>query len=78
MNTPYTLDVRPDIISQFHLMAERAHWPEADLINEALSAYPEAERHYREVLTKRLLAADRGEFASDADVEAFFAAHADE
>ena len=78
MNKPFTLDVSPDILSQFHVLAERTCRPEAELINEALSGYLEAEQHYREVLVKRLAAADRGEFATDDEVEAFFSAHAEE
>ncbi|MDD5295970.1 MAG: hypothetical protein PHU46_03580 [Rhodocyclaceae bacterium] len=78
MPTPHTLDVRPDILTQFHQMAERTNRPETDLINEALASYLQAERQYRDMLGRRLAAADRGEFAADEEVEAYFAAHADE
>jgi predicted transcriptional regulator len=78
MTTPHTLDVRPDILTQFHQMAERTHRPETELINEALASYLQAERQYREMLGRRLAAADRGEFAPEEEVEAYFAAHADE
>lgn len=35
--------------------------------------YNAADHHYAEVLRQRIAAADRGEFASDEEVEAFFA-----
>lgn len=60
---------------QFHQLAEETHRSESDIIHEALSAYLTADRRYIEVLKQRLAAADRGEFASDNDVEAFFAEH---
>lgn len=59
---------------QFHQLAEETHRTESDIIHEALSGYLAADRHYVEILKQRVLAAERGEFASDNEVEAFFAA----
>lgn len=58
---------------QFHQLAEETHRTESDIIHEALSGYLAADRHYVEILKQRVLAAERGEFASDNEVEAFFA-----
>lgn len=58
---------------QFHQLATETQRTESDLIHEALAGYLAADRHYVEVLKLRIAAADRGEFASDAEVEAFFA-----
>jgi predicted transcriptional regulator len=58
---------------QFHQLATETQRTESDIIHEALAGYLAADRHYVEVLKLRIAAADRGEFASDAEVEAFFA-----
>lgn len=58
---------------QFHQLAKETQRTESDIIHEALAGYLAADRHYVEVLKLRIAAADRGEFASDAEVEAFFA-----
>lgn len=67
--------VSPEVLRQFHQLAEETHRPETEIINEALAGYLSADRHYAEVLRQRIAAADRGEFASDAEVEDFFAEH---
>lgn len=53
------------------------HRNSAELINEALETYLEADRRYRKIMVERLDQAKRGAFASDEEVEAFFAKHAD-
>jgi len=68
-----SLIIEQSIQRKFHQLAEELHRPESDIIHEALSGYLAADRHYVEVLKKRLAAADRGEFASEAAVETFFA-----
>jgi len=67
--------VSAEVLRQFHQLAEETHRPEAEIINEALAGYLAADRHYVEVLRQRIAAADRGEFASDAEIEDFFAEH---
>lgn len=68
-----SLIIEQEIQQQFHLLAKETHRSEAEIINEALAGYLAADRHYVEILQQRIAAADRGEFASDNEVEAFFA-----
>ena len=58
---------------QFHQLAKETHRTESEIIHEALAGYLAADQHYVEVLRQRIAAADRGEFASENEVEAFFA-----
>ena len=39
-----TLEIRPDIRAGLHALAEKTHRAEADMLNEALSAFLERER----------------------------------
>lgn len=39
-----TLEIRPDIRAGLHALAEETHRAEADMLNEALSAFLERER----------------------------------
>lgn len=66
---------RPEVLEHFHEIAETTHRDESEIINEALSSYLVADRRYAEILTARMAAADRGEFASEDDVARFFAEH---
>ncbi len=68
-----TLSIEPEIKQQFHQLAKETHRTEAEIIHEALAGYLAADRHYVEVLRQRIAAADRGEFASEEEVEAIFA-----
>lgn len=70
-----SLVIEQGIQRQFHQLAEETQRSESDIIHEALSGYLTADRQYIEVLKQRLAAADRGEFISDNDVEAFFSGH---
>lgn len=67
------LVIKQDIQRQYNHLAEETKRTESDTINEALAGYLAADQHYVEVLKQRVAAADRGEFASDAEVAAFFA-----
>lgn len=67
------LVIKQDIQRQYHQLAEETKRTESEIINEALAGYLAADQHYVEVLKKRVVAADRGEFANDAEVAAFFA-----
>jgi predicted transcriptional regulator len=39
-----TLEIRPDIRARLHALAEQTHRAEADMLNEALTAFLERER----------------------------------
>jgi len=67
------LIINPEIKRQFHQLAEEMHRTESEVIHEALTGYLAADHHYVEVLKQRVAVADRGEFANDEEVEAFFA-----
>ena len=64
--------IEQEMQRQFHQLAEETHRTESEVIHEALAGYLAADRHYVEVLRQRIAAADRGEFASEKEVEAFF------
>lgn len=67
-----TIAIEDNLLERFHLLALETHRPEAEIINEALSSYLDRDAKYVEILRQRLAAADRGEFASDQQVEHFF------
>jgi len=67
-----TLEIRPDIRAGLHALAEETHRAEADIVNEALAAYVAHERWALARLREGLAQAERGEFATDEEVEAFF------
>lgn len=71
-----TIAIEPEMQRQFHQLAEEAQRPESEIIREALAAYLAADRRYVEVLRQRLESADRGDFASEEEVDAFFAKYA--
>ena len=68
-----SLIIEQEMQQQFHQLAKETHRTESEIIHEALAGYLAADRHYVEVLNQRIAAADRGEFASENEVEAFFA-----
>lgn len=68
-----SLILEQEMQRQFHQLAEETHRTESEIIHEALAGYLAADHHYVEVLKQRIAAADRGEFASEKEVEAFFA-----
>ncbi len=65
--------IEQEMQRQFHQLAKETHRTESEIIHEALAGYLAADHHYVEVLGQRIAAADRGEFASENEVEAFFA-----
>lgn len=69
--------IEQEMQRQFHQLAEETHRTESEVIHEALAGYLAADRHYVQVLRQRIAAADRGEFASEKEVEAFFAERSD-
>ena len=70
-----TLIIEQELQRQFHKLAEETHRSESEIIHEALTGYLAADHHYIEVLKQRIAAANRGEFASENEVETFFAEH---
>jgi predicted transcriptional regulator len=69
--------VAREVLDRFHELAEATHRSEAEIINEALTGYLTADRRYVEILAERVAAADRGKFASEEEVDRFFAEHAE-
>ncbi|MBI3481103.1 MAG: hypothetical protein HY016_12240 [Nitrosomonadales bacterium] len=67
-----SLIIEKEIQRQFHQLAKETHRTESEIIHEALAGYLAADHHYVEVLKQRIAAADRGEFASENEVKAFF------
>jgi predicted transcriptional regulator len=67
--------IAPEVLEHFHELAKTTHRSDAEVIDEALTSYLAADRHYLKVLMARLAAADRGEFASDEETSRFFAEH---
>ena len=68
-----SLIIEQEMQRQFHQLAKETHRTESEIIHEALAGYLAADQHYVEVLKQRVAAADRGEFASEEEVKAFFA-----
>jgi len=68
-----SLIIEKEMQRQFHQLAKETHRTESEIIHEALAGYLAADHHYVEVLRQRIAAADRGEFASENEMKAFFA-----
>ncbi len=69
--------VAPEVLERFHELACATQRSDAEVIDEALNSYLAADRRYVAILAERIAAAERGEFASDAVVDQFFAEHAE-
>ena len=67
-----TLEIRPDIRAGLHALAEETRRAEADMLNEALAAFLAHERWAIARMREGLTQAERGEFVSDEEMEAFF------
>ena len=68
-----TLEIRPDLKDQLDLLAEECHRSESDLANEVLALYLAQQRRITARIQEGLAQAQRGEFATDEEMEAFFA-----
>jgi predicted transcriptional regulator len=68
-----TLEIRSDLKIQLDLLAEESHRSESDLANEAVALYLAQQRRISARIQEGLAQAQRGEFVSDEDMEAFFA-----
>jgi predicted transcriptional regulator len=64
--------VAPEVLEYFHELAKATHRSDAEVIDEALTSYLAADRHYVKVLMARVAAADSGEFATDEETVRFF------
>jgi predicted transcriptional regulator len=69
--------IEDTLLERFHRLATETHRAEADIIRDALASYLDADENYVRVLHKRLDSANRGEFASDQEVDRFFSSHGD-
>lgn len=72
MNTA-TLEINPDLKIQLDHLAEESHRSESDLANEAVALYLAQQRHISARIQEGLAQAQRGEFVTDEEMEAFFA-----
>ena len=72
-----TLEIRPDLKIQLDHLAEEIHRSESELANEAVSLYLAQQRRIIGRIHEGLAQAQRGEFATDEEMEAFFACHTD-
>lgn len=64
--------IEENLLERFHRLACETHRTEAEIIEEAHSLYINTDTQYVEVLRQRMGAADRGEFASEQQVNHFF------
>ena len=72
MNTA-TLEINPDLKIQLDHLAEESHRSESDLANEAVALYLAQQRRISARIQEGLAQAQRGEFVTDEEMEAFFA-----
>ncbi|MCK9202282.1 MAG: CopG family transcriptional regulator [Gallionella sp.] len=67
-----TLEIRPDLKIQLDHLAEASHRSESELANEAVSLYLAQQRRISARIQEGLAQAQRGEFVTDEEMEAFF------
>jgi predicted transcriptional regulator len=70
------LSIEPNLKAGLQRLADATHRDQSDLANEAIRLYLERETLMLEKIRTGLAQAERGEFVSDAEMEAFFAEHA--
>jgi predicted transcriptional regulator len=68
-----TLEIRSDLKIQLDHLAEESHRSESELANEAVAQYLAQQRHISARIQEGLAQAQRGEFVTDEEMEAFFA-----
>ena len=71
MNT--TLEINADIKNKLHVLAQQNHLTDSEFANEVLAAFIDHNSFIRAEIQTGLDQAKRGEFASDAEMEAIFA-----
>ncbi len=67
------LEIRSDLKIQLDHLAGEVHRSESELANEAVTLYLAQQRRITARIQEGLAQAQRGEFVTDADMEAFFA-----
>ena len=72
-----TLEIRPDLKMQLDHLAEEIHRSESELANEAVTLYLAQQHRIIGRIQEGLAQAQRGEFATDEEMEAFFARYTD-
>ena len=70
-----TLEIRSDLKTQLDHLAEESHRSESELANEAVALYLAQQRRITARIQEGLAQAQRGEFVTDEEMEAFFARH---
>jgi predicted transcriptional regulator len=68
-----TLEINADIKNKLHDLAQKTHRTENELANDVLSAFIDHDSYVRAEILIGLNQANRGEFASDAEMDAIFA-----
>lgn len=76
MNTA-TLEIRPDLKIQLDHLAEESHRSESELANEAVALYLAQQRRIAGRIQEGLAQAQRGEFVTDEEMEAFFSRYSE-
>ena len=72
-----TLEIRPELKMQLDHLAEEIHRSESELANEAVTLYLAQQRRIIGRIQEGLAQAQRGEFVTDEEMEAFFARYTD-
>ena len=72
-----TLEIRPDLKMQLDHLAEEIHRSKSDLANEAVTLYLAQQHRIIGRIQEGLAQAQRGEFVTDEEMEAFFARYTD-
>jgi predicted transcriptional regulator len=72
-----TLEIRPELKMQLDHLAEETHRNESELANEAVTLYLAQQRRIIGQIQEGLAQAQRGEFMTDEEMEAFFANYTD-
>ena len=76
MSDTVTLNVAAETKARIEELASEMNRPADEVVAEALEDYIEVYRGFDRMIHERIREADAGNFASDAEVEAFFAEHA--
>jgi len=73
-----TLEIRSDLKIQLDHLAEEVHRSESELANEAVALYLAQQHRIIGRIQEGLAQAQRGEFVTDEEMEAFFAHYTDQ
>ena len=70
------LEIKPELRAELEKLARSTHRDQSDLANEAIRLYLEQEASALQKIRAGLAQAERGEFVTDEEMDAFFAEHA--